>query len=371
MFAAAAPSGAAVLFSPCLMRFLFFLLLATLPALAYAQTTPTPGFERLPSGTEYRLFRRDAAGRYAPRALTSLPSPTDTSRAGKFMLMHVSYLTGRDSVLQSSRQLTHGQPVPIPMPAGFRKGSPEEAFAMLQPGDSAVFRLPADSLFRGRAVPTELRRSGNVLVLQAAAVRLVDQATAMSIAQHLQQDAMAEQQRRARAHQAEQLPKDNAAIAEYIKTNNLTATAKKTAGGTWYVITKRGAGALPQTGQTVSVRYRGTVLATGKEFDASDRHGSAPFEFTLGRGQVIPGWDQGIAMLPKGSKATLLIPSSLAYGSRGAGGDIPADANLRFDVELVDIKGTGATPATKHPATKAAAKTKPGVKAAPRKTTKK
>lgn len=355
------------------MRFLLFPLLAALPVLAHAQTTPTPGFERLPSGTEYRLYRRDAAGRYAPRPLAALPSPTDTSRAGQFMLMHVSYLTGRDSVLQSSRQLTHGQAVPIPMPAGFRKGSPEEAFAILQPGDSAVFRLPADSLFRGRPVPSELRRSGNVLVLQATAVRLVDQATAMATAQRLQQDAQAEQQRRVRAHQAEQVPKDNAAIAEYLKENKLTATAKKTAGGTWYVITKRGTGPLPQTGQTVSVRYRGTVLATGREFDSSAKHGGTPFDFTLGTGQVIKGWDQGIAMLPKGSTATLLIPSSLAYGSRGAGADIPADANLRFDVELVDVKGV-ATPSAKPSAAKPGAKPaakRPAAKAAPRKTTKK
>ncbi|GAA4508034.1 hypothetical protein GCM10023172_39520 [Hymenobacter ginsengisoli] len=366
------------MFYPLLMqRFLLLLLAAAGLALGpvAAQTTPpAPGFARLPSGTEYKLFRRDATGKYAPRALTAAPSPTDTSRAGKFMLMHVSYLTGRDSVLQSSRQLTHGQPVPIPLTSGFRKGSPEEAMAILQPGDSAVFRLSADSLFRGRPVPAELRRSGNVLVLQTTAVRLVDQATAMAAAQRLQQDAMAEQQRRAKAHLAEQMPKDNAAIAAYLKANNMTEKAKKTAGGTWYVITKRGAGPLPQTGQTVSVRYRGTVLATGKEFDSSAKHGGTPFDFTLGTGQVIPGWDQGIAMLPKGSTATLIIPSTLAYGSRGAGADIPADANLRFDVELVDVKGTATTPAAKHPAAKPATKhtAKPATKkAAPHKASKK
>jgi FKBP-type peptidyl-prolyl cis-trans isomerase FkpA len=358
-----------------MQRFPLLLLLATGLTLgpAAAQTTPTPGFERLPSGTQYKLFRRNATGSYQPRVLTTLPSPTDTSRAGKFMLMHISYLTGRDSVLQSSRQLTHGQPVPVPVPTGFRKGTPEEAMAMLQPGDSAVFRLSADSLFKGRPVPAELRRSGNVLVLQTTAVRMVDQATAMATAQRLQQDAMAEQQRRTRAHEAEQTPKDNAAIAEYLKANKLTATAKKTAGGTWYVITKRGTGPLPQAGQTVSVRYRGTVLATGKEFDSSAKHGGAPFDFVLGQGQVIRGWDQGIAMLPKGSNATLLIPSSLAYGTRGAGADIPADANLRFDVELVDVKGTATSPA-KRPAAKPTTKhtAKPVTKsAAPRKTTKK
>jgi FKBP-type peptidyl-prolyl cis-trans isomerase FkpA len=73
-------------------------------------------------------------------------------------------------------------------------------------------------------------------------------------------------------------------------------------------------------------------------FDSSEKMGNKPIEFPLGVGQVIPGWDKGIALLNKGSKATLLIPSSLAYGQRGAGQDIPADSPLRFDVELVDVK---------------------------------
>ena len=88
----------------------------------------------------------------------------------------------------------------------------------------------------------------------------------------------------------------------------------------------------------MSVRYRGTVLATGQEFDASAKHGNTPFDFVLGQGQVIAGWDQGVAMLPKGTKAVLYIPSPLGYGERGAGADIPANAVLRFEVEVVDVK---------------------------------
>ena len=105
----------------------------------------------------------------------------------------------------------------------------------------------------------------------------------------------------------------------------------------YYVVTKAGTGAKPTPGQTVSVLYKGTLL-DGKVFDSSEKMGNKPIEFPLGVGQVIPGWDKGIALLNKGSKATLLIPSSLAYGQRGAGADIPADAPLRFDVELVDVK---------------------------------
>jgi len=329
------------------------------------------GFQRLPSGTEYKLFRRNASGQYQPRALVVPTDSAYSTRQGKFLMAYVTYLTGKDSVLQNSRQQLGSRPVPVPLQAIERKGGPDEAVSMLLPGDSAVFRFPADSLFKGRPAPAELRRGGNVLVMRVAVARIVSQATAMAAMQELQQQMMAEQARKAKAHAAEQQPKDNAAIQEYIKANNLTTSAKKTPGGTWYVITKRGTGALPTAGQQVSVKYRGTVLATGKEFDASEKHGGTPFTFPLGQGQVIQGWDQGIAMLPKGSKAILLIPSSLAYGERGAGADIPADAPLRFDVELVDIKGTGAAApkaatkasATKRPAAgKTTAKPKAGAK---------
>ena len=133
-----------------------------------------------------------------------------------------------------------------------------------------------------------------------------------------------------------QTMKDVTLIQAYLKKNKLVA--KKTAGGTYYVITRLGKGLPPKKGQTVRVLYKGTVMTTGKEFDSSAKHGNEPIAFPLGVGQVIAGWDQGIAMLPKGSKAILLIPSLLGYGTRGAGADIPANAVLRFDVELVDFK---------------------------------
>ncbi|MGI4834827.1 MAG: FKBP-type peptidyl-prolyl cis-trans isomerase [Janthinobacterium lividum] len=321
-----------------------------------AQQAPAAGFERLPSGTEYQLFRRAAGGGYQRRPLVVPADSAFSTRQGKFLMAHVAYLTGRDSVLQSSRQQLKNQPVPVPLQPVQRKGGPEEAMALLLPGDSAVFRFRADSLFKGRPVPAELKRGGNVLVLHVTAVGLVTQAQAMAAMQQIQQQAQVEQERQAKAHAATQLPKDNAAIQAYLQQNKLAATAKKTPGGTWYIITKRGTGPLPTTGETVSVKYRGTVLATGKEFDSSDKHGGKPFDFKLGAGQVIPGWDQGIAALPKGSTATLLIPSSLAYGERGAGADIPADAPLRFDVELMSVKPAAHSTASKgKPAVKSKA----------------
>jgi peptidyl-prolyl cis-trans isomerase A (cyclophilin A) len=112
--------------------------------------------------------------------------------------------------------------------------------------------------------------------------------------------------------------------------------AQKTASGLRYVIEKEGTGPNPQKGQTVSVHYAG-YLMDGTKFDSSyDRN--EPIEFPLGMGNVIAGWDEGIALLKKGGKAKLIIPSNLAYGERGAGGVIPPNATLVFDVELVDIK---------------------------------
>ena len=97
-----------------------------------------------------------------------------------------------------------------------------------------------------------------------------------------------------------------------------------------------GTGAEAKPGQSVSVHYTGT-LTNGSKFDSS-RDRKEPFDFQLGAGMVIKGWDQGVAGMKVGGKRTLIIPSSLAYGSKGAGGMIPADAPLIFDVELLEVK---------------------------------
>nr|WP_315157847.1 peptidylprolyl isomerase [uncultured Flavobacterium sp.] len=120
------------------------------------------------------------------------------------------------------------------------------------------------------------------------------------------------------------------------KMEQLAAGFEKTESGLRYQFIQRGSGKKAENGKTVAVHYEGS-LETGKVFDSSYPR-KKPIEFRLGQGQVIEGWDEGIALLQVGDKARFVIPSDLAYGPSGAGGVIPPHATLIFDVELMDVK---------------------------------
>lgn len=122
------------------------------------------------------------------------------------------------------------------------------------------------------------------------------------------------------------------AAQEVKKDGGKTVT---TASGLKYVDVVVGKGASPTVGKMVKVHYTGT-LENGKKFDSSvDR--KEPFSFVIGVGQVIPGWDEGVLTMKVGGKRKLTIPAKLGYGARGAGGAIPPNATLLFDVELLDV----------------------------------
>jgi peptidyl-prolyl cis-trans isomerase A (cyclophilin A) len=133
------------------------------------------------------------------------------------------------------------------------------------------------------------------------------------------------------------LKRDAALKAESeAKMEKLAAGFEKTESGLRYQFIQKGDGKQAESGKTVAVHYEGS-LENGKVFDSSYPR-KKPIEFRLGQGQVIEGWDEGIALLRVGDKARFVIPSDLGYGSRGAGGAIPPNATLIFDVELMEVK---------------------------------
>ncbi len=126
------------------------------------------------------------------------------------------------------------------------------------------------------------------------------------------------------------------ALSESADAQNAVTTSS----GLKYIDVKVGTGPSPKTGQTCVMHYTGWLYDNGqkgKKFDSSVDRGQ-PFEFKIGMGQVIRGWDEGVATMKVGGKRTLIIPPELGYGARGAGGVIPPNATLMFDVELLAIK---------------------------------
>ena len=277
-------------------------------------------------GLEYQIYTKDKDGKYEIKENVT----ADTTNVGQVMTMQQVVLNDKDSVLFST--YTSKRPAmaliqPSPYP-----GSLEGALLMMKPGDSAVFRMSADTLFTKsyRQPLPPFIKPGSKITFQIKVDKIQSKEQATVDQQKMQEEMMKEMQ----AHAEKQVAVDDENLQKYIKENNLKA--EKTPSGLYYVITQKGTGPTPKPGQIVADHYKGTTLE-GKEFDSSAKNG-VHLEFQIGQGQVIRGWDEGIALLNKGSKAILLIPSTMAYGQQGAGADIPADASLRFDVEVVDIK---------------------------------
>lgn len=130
--------------------------------------------------------------------------------------------------------------------------------------------------------------------------------------------------------------KNSIATSENTSIKNINMdNAITTDSGLKYIDIKEGPGESPKIGQKVTVHYTGT-LENGTKFDSSRDRGT-PFDFTIGVGQVIKGWDEGVATMKVGGRRQLIIPPELGYGDRGVGGVIPGNATLIFDVELLDV----------------------------------
>lgn len=268
---------------------------------------------------------------------------------GEYLLMNMEYKDEKDSVWMTTAE----QAIPIVVPKNdslwsSSEGSIEQIFNELSKGDSVTFKISIAKFFENTVkseMPPTVNKEGT-LTFNVGVQDVLSQEEFMS----WQQEMMAKQQKKQEADAAKQLTDDVTAIEKFLKENNIEA--QKTESGIFYVMKEEGTGEQASAGDTVKVNYAGHVL-NGPFFDTNDealakekdlfneqraaQGGYAPLEFVLGQGRVIKGWDEGIALLKEGGKATLYIPSPLAYGPRQRSAEIVANSILVFDVELVDV----------------------------------
>lgn len=273
-----------------------------------AGTTALPaGFSTTPAGLQYKI-------------VTDVPG-TNMPKLGDNVEMHIHTHIG-DSSLFDSRKLNNNQPVPFQiMPPSF-KGDIVEGFMMMTPGDSAVFRVSVDSLQKAGAQLLPWMKGSDVIEYEVVLVTVKTQEQV---------------QKEAAEKSAMQISIDDKMLQDYFAKNNIKPL--KTASGLYYTISNPGAGESPKAGEQITVNYTGKTL-DGNAFDSNldpKFNHVQPFSFNVGQGQVIRGWDEGLMLLKKGAKATLYIPSGLAYGEKSPAPAIPANSILIFDVEVTDI----------------------------------
>ena len=207
-----------------------------------------------------------------------------------------------------------------------------EVINLLKKGDSVTFDISTEDFYANSpsagSIPDSIKLKPLTFYCGITEIMNKDEF------QEYQKNQFEKMQSEMNKQNENQLSVDLEILDNYLKSNNIDAI--KTESGLRYVITEKGDGNKPSVGSKVIVHYNGTLLE-GQKFDSSYDRGE-PFSFELGVGMVIPGWDEGIGYLSKGAKGTLYIPSPLAYGPNGAGGVIPGNAILIFEVELIDFE---------------------------------
>ena len=272
------------------------------------------GYKKNENGLEYKIVK-DVPGTKKPGL-------------GDVMTFHLKLHYG-DSVIFDSRKMNNNEPVPYQLNPPAFKGDVAEGFMMLTAGDSASFRVSADSMKKyGMQLPPYVALGKNNKIqfdMQVVTVK-----------------TQAEVQTEMKAAAAAQGGKDDKIITDYLAAHNIKAT--KTASGLYYKIDKPGTGPKAAAGQNVTMEYTGTTI-DGTKFDSNvdpQFQHVQPFTFMLGAHQVIAGWDEGIALMNKGAKGTLYIPSPMAYGAQSPSPAIKPNSVLIFDVEVKEIADAGA-----------------------------
>jgi FKBP-type peptidyl-prolyl cis-trans isomerase len=307
--------------------------------LASCTNSPYPGYEKAENGLYYQFYTQNESA--------IKPNMGDVVR------VVMSYKNSKDSVLFDTKAPDPRKPqgmdyLEMQLPKSTFAGSFEDALSMMGVGDSASFKISADSVylktFGAPQLPPYIEK-GSMLTFDVK----MEKITSKADAEAQQKKRMEEQQKMMAAKNEE----ERAAIEKYVADKKITATP--TASGLYYIEITKGKGAHAQAGQMVKVNYTGRLL-DGTVFDTSDEKAAKaagtynegrpyePYEFQLGAQQVIAGWDEAIQLMSPGGKAKLIVPSSLAYGPQ-PNGPIPAFSTLEFDVELVSVSNTPSAPA--------------------------
>ncbi len=306
------------------MRKLFFavgaiLIGSVLSSCGQKETSAFPGYEMKEEGLYVKYLSENAEGR--------------SVQLGDVLTLKMKYTTQDDSVLFESQP---GQPpVQIQADSGKFEGDFMGAFIGMHEGDSVSIIVNADTFFIKTAGLPE-------------SPAFVDSASVLYFTVKIDAVQSMEEMQQAQANKdAELATEENSKLQAYLTENNITTQPNPS--GLIFISRTKGSGKSAEAGKKVKVNYSGRLL-DGTYFDTSveevarengifdERRGYQPFEFNLGQGQVIQGWDEGIAMLKEGGKATLIIPSNLAYGANPRpGGPIKPFSTLIFEVELLEV----------------------------------
>jgi FKBP-type peptidyl-prolyl cis-trans isomerase FkpA len=277
-------------------------------------------YETTPSGLEYK-FIREGKG----------PKPED----GEYLMVHAIFTTQNDSVIFNSYENDMLVPVRYDTLSVALQNTTllEEGFYMMQKGDSATFRIKAENLYErtfGASLPPNIPR-GSLITCQVKAEEILTSSAYM----HWQEEEIKKKQEKLGLQNKTQLESDILIIDKYLQKNNLNA--QTTISGLRYIIHEAGTGTYPVQGDTVLFHYQGklldgTVITDSKEKDL------APRSFVMGSKQILTGWEEGITLLKKGAKASLYLPSPLAYGARGLQNVVDPNTILVIDIELIEIR---------------------------------
>jgi len=284
-------------------NFIKILCLGYIFVISYSCNKSTDGYEKTESGLEYKYITKKESAKQVS--------------LNDYMVMDVKYFTDKDSLLFST--VSFSGKFRMKYKEASKKADINEALGMLRIGDSASFKVDAKTFFENTRHETCPKRLiGTKIRFEIALHELQNEKTVQALKQELS---------------VRQQEKESTLLEDFINQNY--PDCKPTKSGLYIVTTKKGNGASPQNGNKVAIHYIAHFI-NGEIFTNSYKK-KTPFEFTLGKQEVIEGLEEGLLSMKVGGKSIFIIPSKLAYGEAGRK-PVPANATIIFETELVSIK---------------------------------